>query len=99
MARYHSPEWADAIICKHFFSGAVAHVQGNIFATLTPVGIAFKLPEASGRALLADDAQPLQYFPAALIKRGYVAFPEPSQLTSGQITELITESIEHVLTP
>jgi len=56
----------DDVVCKHFFSGAAAYVDGKVFATLTPVGIAFKLPEARCVVLLTEDALPLRYFPAAL---------------------------------
>ena len=30
------------IVCKHFFSGAAAYVNGHIFMTLTTVGLAIK---------------------------------------------------------
>ena len=88
----------EAITCKHFFSGAAAYVDGKIFATLTPVGLAFKLSDASCTALLAADAEPLQYFPAAPIKRGYALFTNPQQLASGRTAALLAESVGYVRT-
>ncbi len=39
---------ADAAVgvleCRHFFSGAAAYRDGAIVASLTPVGLAFKVP-------------------------------------------------------
>ena len=40
------------VVCKHFFSGAAAYANGRIFMTLTPVGLALKLPEESRAAAL-----------------------------------------------
>ena len=37
--------------CKHFFSGAALYANGRIFASLTPAGLAIKLPEDSRSAL------------------------------------------------
>ena len=65
----------DAITCEHFFSGAVVYVDGKIFASLTPAGLALKLPEAARGALLDAGGAPLRYFPKAPIKKEYVIVP------------------------
>ena len=53
---------AGAIECKHFFSGAAAYIDGQIFMTLTPVGLALKLSEHDRARLTALGAVPLRYF-------------------------------------
>jgi len=65
----------DAITCKHFFSGAAAYVEGRIFMSLSPVGLALKLPEHDLQALFGQGAKPLQYFPKAPVKKDYVVLP------------------------
>lgn len=63
--------------CRHFFSGAAAYRDGVIVATLTPVGLAFKVTTAVRDRLLSDGkAVALRYFPQAPTKRDYVLFPD-----------------------
>jgi TfoX/Sxy family transcriptional regulator of competence genes len=81
------------IECKHFFGGAAAYVGGRIFMTLTPVGLALKLPEASRDGLIALGAQPLRYFPTGPIKKDYVVVPEGLAHDRAALTPWIKESI------
>ena len=67
---------AGAIACKHFFSGAAAYLDGQIFMTLTPAGLALKLSEHDRAQLTALGAAPLRYFPKAPIKKDYVILPD-----------------------
>ncbi len=67
---------AGAIECKHFFSGAAAYVGGQIFMTLTPMGLALKLSKRDRARLAALGATPLRYFANAPIKKDYVVLPE-----------------------
>ena len=63
----------DDLECKHFFSGAAVYVNGKIFCSYTPVGIAVKLPEAEREKLITSKkGTELRYFPKAPIKKGYV---------------------------
>lgn len=63
--------------CRHFFSGAAAYRGGGIVATLTPVGLAFKVPNTVRTELLGSErAIELRYFPDAPIKKDYVLFPK-----------------------
>ncbi len=48
---------------KHFFSAAAAHAQGRICITLTPVGLALKLPGAARGRHAKTGAKPLRHFP------------------------------------
>jgi hypothetical protein len=89
----------ESVVCKHFFSGAAAYVDGRIFATLTPVGLAIKLGDASCQTLLGQGAIPLRYFPSAPIKRGYVLFEDVGRVDADRLAALFAESIANVLAP
>ena len=66
---------------KHFFSGAAVYVNSSICITLTPVGLAIKLPEQLRNKLIKQkDAKPLRYFVKGPIKKDYAVLPE-SMLT------------------
>ncbi len=84
--------------CKHFFSGAALYVNGKICGSLTPVGLALKLPEKTkNRLLKSEKAIPLQYFPKAPIKKEYVLFPAGIHENLRTLRKYIRESIEYVL--
>lgn len=61
----------NSIACKHFFSGAAAYIDGQIFMSLSPVGLALKLSDSDCASLFEQGATPLRYFPKAPLKRGY----------------------------
>ena len=51
--------------------------DGTIVGSLTPVGLAFKVPDELRDSLIASEkAVPLCYFPNSPVKRDYVLFPE-----------------------
>ena len=84
---------------KHFFSGAALYAEGRICLTLTPVGLALKLPaETRERLLETGEALPLQYFPKAPIKKEYVLFPAGVEGDASGLGKYTRESIEYVLT-
>lgn len=84
--------------CKHFFSGAALYVDGRITLTLTPVGLALKLPDVTKDELFAKkSAVPLRYFPNAPIKKDYVLFPKGIDTNTRTLRKYITESVEYVL--
>ena len=63
---------------KHFFSGAAIYVNGNIRITLSPVGLAFKLPDDEVKGLIeSGQANHLKYFPQGSIKKSYALFESP----------------------
>ena len=82
---------------KHFFSGAAVYVNSSICITLTPVGLAIKLPEQLRNNLIKQkDANPLRYFPKGPIKKDYAVLPE-SMLTDMKNLRLwLKTSIEYV---
>jgi len=61
--------------CKHFFSGAAAYFNGRIFMSLSPVGLALKLPVGDIKLLFGQGAKPLRYFAKSPIKKDYAVLP------------------------
>src|SRR6266849_1708608 len=87
------------IECKHFFSGAAAYVNRRIFLSLTPVGLALKLPPYAQNVLLQrKGARQLRYFPKGPIKKDYVLLPDRMRNDIKELRHWITISIEHTLT-
>ena len=84
--------------CKHFFSGAAAYANGRICISLTPVGLAIKLPEESRNTVMRQKgAKPLRYFSEGPIKKGYVVVPK-SMLNDVKTLRLwVKASIQYVL--
>ncbi len=79
-----------AIECRHFFSGAAAYRHGSIVASLTPVGLAFKVPDEVREVLMQHGrVTQLQYFPKAPIKREYVLFLPSEEVSAGEAALLI----------
>jgi DNA-3-methyladenine glycosylase II len=63
---------------KHFFSGAAFYVNGEIRASLSPAGLAFRLPKDEVNELIrSSQAIPLKYFPKGHIKKDYALFENP----------------------
>lgn len=84
------------ITCKHFFSGAAAYADGDIFMSLSPAGLALKLPEADCTSLREQGGKPLQYFPEAPVKQGYVVLPAVIARDSDLLAIWISRSIAFV---
>ena len=66
-------------------------------ASLTPVGLAFKLP-ADLRTELIDRgaASNLKYFAKSPIKKGYVLFPDFEDVSEGDIAKYFRIAVAHV---
>ena len=76
--------------CRHFFSGAAAYRSGEIVASLSPVGLAFKVSPAVHDDLVnSGEAAPLRYFPNAPIKKDYVVFPAVDSVDAATAARLI----------
>ena len=85
--------------CKHLFGGAALYADDRICITLTPVGLAIKLPEATREMLISNHkALPLQYFPKSPIKKGYALFPKGVASGGKVLHKYVNESIAYVLT-
>jgi hypothetical protein len=78
------------IQCRHFFSGAAAYRSGSIVASLTPVGLASKVPDEVREALMQRGrVTQLRYFPKAPIKREYALFRPTEDVPAGEAALLI----------
>lgn len=70
-------EVAGSLDARHFFSGAALYLDGTMCASLSPVGLAFKLPAAEVDKLIeSGTAKPLKYFPRGHVKKGYALFED-----------------------
>jgi hypothetical protein len=76
--------------CRHFFAGAAVYRNGSIVASLTPVGLAFKVPDEVRAALIQSGrAKQLRYFPSAPIKHDYVLFDSDTAVSASDAALLI----------
>ncbi|MHB1248914.1 MAG: TfoX/Sxy family protein [Polaromonas sp.] len=91
---------AIGLVCKHFFGGAALYSNNTICASLTPAGIAFKLPEHRCSTLIASGkALPLRYFDKSPVKKGYVLFPDASSLAPADVASYLKECLSHANSP
>jgi len=63
------------IECTHFFEGAAVYVNGEICMSLTPNGLAIKLPDAEYKKVRDLGGDLLRLFPSGPIKKNYVVIP------------------------
>lgn len=83
---------------KHFFSGAALYVNGNLCISLTPVGLAIKLPEESRTGLLKQKGtKPLRYFPEGPIKNDYIILSKTIVNDAKVLRHWVKVGIEHVV--
>ncbi len=88
-------EASASVEVKHFFSGAALYVNGAITASLSPAGLAFKLPGQEAEDLIAKGkARPLRYFPRGHIKKGYALFENPDLDKAGQWEKYFLKTIQ-----
>jgi TfoX/Sxy family transcriptional regulator of competence genes len=82
---------------KHFFNGAAVYFKGRICITLSPVGLAIKLPELSRNKLMKEGGvKPLRYFSKGHIKNEYVVLPKKMVSNKRLLAQLIRKSFEYV---
>ncbi len=63
---------------KPMFGGVCAYVGGRVFASLSDVGLALKLPpDVQEELLQVPEARRLQYDPASPPSKQYVVVPPP----------------------
>ena len=86
------------IEARHFFGGAAAYAEGRTFISLTPAGLALKLPEDDRAVLLDQGATPLRYFPKAPIKKAYVVVPRAVANDGAALAGWVEKSVGYVLT-
>ena len=71
-------------------------MDNQIFMSLSPVGLALKLPEVECAALIAVGATELRYFPGSPIKKGYVVMPSALVEDQAALMGWVKRSIEHL---
>lgn len=81
-----------SVVCKHFFSGAACYNNGKIFASLTPIGLALKLPEKKRDELLSKGAKSLRYFLKAPVKKEYVVLANKMVDDTEAFEDLVEEA-------
>jgi TfoX/Sxy family transcriptional regulator of competence genes len=82
---------------KHFFSGAALYANGKICASISPAGIALKLPENTRLKLLAEGkGTEFRFFPNGPIKKEYVALSDSTLKDERLLQELVMQSINYV---
>jgi TfoX/Sxy family transcriptional regulator of competence genes len=82
---------------QHFFSGAALYKNKTMCASLSPVGLAFKLPEEEVTKLISSGkAIPLKYFPKGHIKKGYALFENPDLSNKKQWKQYFLKALRKV---
>ena len=83
--------------CRHFFAGAALYADGKICASLTPVGLAVRLPLAAREGMLEDGrGRPLRSFDGGKVKKEYVLLPENSAADPSILGEVFLTSFRYV---
>jgi len=85
-----------SLVCKHFFSGAALYAERSICASLTPKGLAFKLPRSRCDDLFRQGkAIPLRYFDRSPVKQGYILLTDFRELSDTDISSYLEECISY----
>ena len=83
---------------KPMFGGVCAYVGGRVFASLSNIGLALKLPpEAQAELLSEEGAKRLQYEPDAPPSKQYIVVPPPMQEDTAALAAWLARSVEYVL--
>jgi TfoX/Sxy family transcriptional regulator of competence genes len=83
--------------CRHFFSGAALYANGRIVASLTRVGLALKLPDATCARLFRNrKARRLRYFAHGPVKKDYAVLARKVTSNNAEVRALLRSSIQFV---
>ena len=83
--------------CRHFLGGAALYIDGTICASLTPVGLALKLPATAREAMFEDGpGHPLRYFDGGKVKKEYVVLSQSVVANSSEVKEVFRASFRYV---
>ena len=84
---------------RSMFGGMGASAQGRMFASLSNVGLALKLPTAMQQELLQEPgAAYLQYEPDAPVSKSYVVVPAGFLKDVAQLAPWVEKSVRYALT-
>jgi hypothetical protein len=82
--------------CRHFFGGAALYSSGKICASLTPVGLAIKLPGPSrDAAMAAGVGGPLRYFDGGKVKKDYLLHSDAAAIDTVGVRKLMEEGFRY----
>jgi len=74
-----------------------AVIRGKICVSLTPAGLALKIPSDSREAMLEDGSgQPLRYFEGGRIKKEYVVLDQSLTSDINAVRKLFLASFQYV---
>ncbi|MDQ2800821.1 MAG: TfoX/Sxy family protein [Armatimonadota bacterium] len=80
------------------FGGVCAYIGSRVFASLSDIGLALKLPAEAQAELLAEDgAKRLQYEPDAPPSKQYIVVPPPMQADPTALAGWLARSVGYVL--
>lgn len=84
---------------RAMFGGAGAYAYGQIFASLSNIGLALKLPADAQNKLLAEPgAKRLQYEPDSPPSKHYIVVPEAIRQDSKRFGKWVEQSLAYVAT-
>ena len=93
----HSGKAGTSVECRHFFSGAAAYADGKVFAMVTPLGLALKLPPVDCQTLMElHGATPLRQFPEGPVKKDYVVLPPAMRRDPAALRPWLNASVASV---
>lgn len=81
---------------KPMFGGACAYCKGRVFASLSNVGLALKLPPDAQDELLNEGGVRLQYEPDAPISKQYVVVPSSMREDAARLSVWVGRSLKWV---
>ena len=83
---------------RHFFSGAALYANQKICASLSPAGLALKLPEDQRNRLCEEEqATEFRFFPSGPVKREYALISEKLVKNPTQLKDLLAVCVRYVL--
>ena len=80
---------------KDFYTGAVLYVNKAIRVSLSPVGLAIKLPEKKVETLIKNgSAKQFKYYSKGPVKQGYALFESPDLTNIEKWKKYLLESVQ-----
>jgi TfoX/Sxy family transcriptional regulator of competence genes len=85
------------VVFRPMFGGACGYVKGRVFASVSDVGLALKLPATVQEDFLREGAKRLQYQPDMPPSKHYLVVPARFREDAEALAEWARHSIDHVL--
>jgi TfoX/Sxy family transcriptional regulator of competence genes len=97
MATPYPPNEID-LAFRHMFGGIGVYAHGQMFASLSNVGLALKLPQDAQSELSVLGGRGLQYAPDAPVSKQYMVLPDAVVHNSEALARWVRASIDYVQT-